>query len=261
MATDKKQKKIACITGAAGGIGQAVCVALAKENFTVVAVDWLPQNEGEPVLRELRGSGHVYIQADISRASDRQKIVRIIRQKLGRLDLLVNNAGVAPKHRLDILQTTEESYDRVMNINLKGTFFLTQAVASYMIELVEKQFVFHPRIVNISSISAYTSSVNRAEYCLSKAGISMLTKLFADRLACYGIYVYEVRPGIIETLMTAGVKEKYNRLIFEENLLPIGRWGKPEDVASAIMAIAQGSFDYSTGAVFDIDGGFHLRRL
>ncbi|HPP12195.1 MAG TPA: 3-ketoacyl-ACP reductase [bacterium] len=255
------RRKVVCITGAAGGIGQALCQALARQKFLVVAVDRLPRPQARHILETLVGRGHLYLSADIASFSERERVVAEIRRKIGRLDLLVNNAGVAPVRRLDLLETTEESYDRVMTINLKGTFFLTQAVARYMVELVEKGVSLHPKIINISSISAYTSSVSRPEYCLSKAGVSVMTKLFADRLAGHGIYVYEVRPGIIETPMTAAVKEKYDRLIFQENLLPIKRWGKPEDVAAAVVAIATGCFDYSTGSVFEVDGGFHLRRL
>jgi NAD(P)-dependent dehydrogenase (short-subunit alcohol dehydrogenase family) len=174
--------------------------------------------------------------------------------------MLVNNAGIAPPKRVDILEATEQSFDRVMEVNLKGPYFLTQLAANWMV----RQKTDHPersfRIVNISSISAYTSSTSRGEYCLSKAGVAMMTKLYADRLAEYGIGVFEIRPGIIATDMTSPVKEKYDKLI-SDGLTPIKRWGQPEDVAKAIRAIAQGLFDFSTGQVLDVDGGFHLRRL
>jgi len=179
---------------------------------------------------------------------------------MGRIDLLVNNAGVSPKVRMDILEVTEESYDRVMTINLKGPFFLTQLVANWMIELKKFRNELEPKIVNISSISAYTSSTSRGEYCISKAGVSMMTKLYADRLSEYGVNVYEIRPGIIFTPMTEPVKEKYDKLI-SEGITPIKRWGTPEDVAKAVVAIAKGYFPFSTGEVFNVDGGFHIRRL
>jgi len=256
-----RERKVACVTGACGGIGQEICLCLAQKNFLVISVDLVEEEKGKNLIQGLKGKGHIYLEADIGSSEGRKKIEGFVREKIKRLDLLVNNAGVAPLQRTDILETTEESYDRVMNINLKGTFFLTQSLARYLISLVESGVVQQPRIINISSISAYASSVNRAEYCLSKAGVSMLTRLFAHRLARYGIYVYEIRPGIIATPMTASVKEKYNRLIFQEDLLPVSRWGKPQDVAAAVLAIAEGYFDYSTGMVFDVDGGFHLRRL
>ncbi len=181
-------------------------------------------------------------------------------EKCGRLDLLVNNAGMAPRQRRDLLETTEESYDEVMAVNLKGPFFLTQRVANLMIELLQQGVIEQPKIINIGSMSAYTASVNRGEYCLSKAGLGMMTALFADRLAEYGILVYEVRPGVIATDMTSVVKERYDRLI-GEGLTPVRRWGQPGDVAQAVLAIAQGYLPFSTGEVINVDGGFHLRRL
>ena len=173
-----------------------------------------------------------------------------------RIDLLVNNAGMAPRERMDLLEMTEASYDEVMTTNLKGPFFLTQLVARRMIELKIGQ----ARIINIGSLSAYTSSVNRGEYCLSKAGMGMMTALFADRLAGCGINVYEVRPGIVRTDMTGAVREKYDHMI-AEGLMPIARWGEPEDVARAVVAIAKGCLPFTTGEVINVDGGFHLRRL
>jgi NAD(P)-dependent dehydrogenase (short-subunit alcohol dehydrogenase family) len=176
--------------------------------------------------------------------------------------LLVNNAGVAPNVRADILEAGEESFDRLIAINVKGPYFLTQLVANWMIELVQspKSEVRNPKIVTVSSISSYTASTNRGDYCMSKAALSMLTPLFASRLAAHGINVYEIRPGIIATDMTAGVKEKYDRLI-GEGLTPMPRWGAPEDVGKAVAAIAEDSFPFSTGEVINVDGGFHLRRL
>lgn len=254
-------KRIACVTGAASGIGLTTAKSLAESGYAVVVVDLLSSTETGDIQNVLAGDGHTYIQADISDKSGRGKILDEIRKCFGRLDLLVNNAGVAPRQRTDILEVSEESYDRVMAINLKGPFFLTQAAGRYMIELVKDGVLERPKIVNISSISAYTSSPARPEYCLSKAGMSMMTKLYADRLAEFGINVYEIRPGIIKTPMTETVQEKYDKMIFEDGLLPIRRWGFPEDVAAAVVSITTGAFDYSTGQVFDIDGGFHLRRL
>ena len=181
--------------------------------------------------------------------------------RYGRIDLLVNNAGVGPRERVDMLHVGEASYDEVMAINLKGPFFLTQRVANEMIGLVRQGRIQRPKIINISSISAYTSSPARAEYCLSKAGLSMTTALWADRLAEFGINVYEIRPGIIQTDLTAVVKDKYDRLILEEGLTPIRRWGQPEDVGKAVLAIAQDLLPFSTGEVINVDGGFHLSRL
>ncbi|MBW2121385.1 MAG: 3-ketoacyl-ACP reductase, partial [Deltaproteobacteria bacterium] len=178
----------------------------------------------------------------------------------GRLDILVNNAGVAPESRVDILEATEESFDRLIEVNLKGPYFLTQRVANWMIEQKREDKRRTPKIINISSVSAYTASPSRGEYCISKAGLSMTTALFAVRLAQYGIGVYEIRPGIMETDMTAPVREKYNRLI-SEGVTPIRRWGTPEDVARAVLAIARDYFPFSTGEVIDVDGGFHLRTL
>jgi len=252
-------KSVGCVTGAASGIGLAIAKSLAGAGYSVVIVDI--REDGQQIVDGLQGEGHLYVKADISSASDRAGILDAIRETYGRFDLLVNNAGVAPRERKDVLEATEESYDRLMAINLKGPFFLTQILARYMIELVQQGRVERPKIINISSISAYTSSTSRGEYCISKAGVSMMTKLFADRLAEYGINVYEIRPGIIRTPMTEPVAAKYDKLILEEGILPIKRWGDPEDVAAAVKAIITGGFEYSTGQVFDVDGGFHLRRL
>jgi len=252
---------IACVTGAAQGIGLAIAGGLADTGWRVVLVDRQDEAKGRQVLKDLKGKGHFYINADISIVAGREKILKAIKEKCRRLHLLVNNAGVAPLERKDILETTEQSYDRVMSVNLKGTFFLTQQVARYMIELVKNDRVTKPKIINVSSVSAYSSSTARPEYCLSKAGVSMVTILYADRLAEYGINVYEIRPGIIKTPMTDAVREKYDRLIGKGGILPIARWGRPEDVAAAVKAIAGGAFEYSTGEIFNVDGGFHIRRL
>jgi NAD(P)-dependent dehydrogenase (short-subunit alcohol dehydrogenase family) len=184
-------------------------------------------------------------------------------KKFGRIDLLVNNAGVAPKVRADLLDAGEESFDRLYAINLKGPFFLSQLVAKQMLQQAPDAEGFRGRLVNITSISVYTASINRGDYCMVKAGLAMMTKLFADRLANDGINVYEIRPGVIATDMTGGVKEKYDKLILhdERGITPIRRWGKPEDIGRAVRAIAEDRFPFSTGAVFDVDGGFHLQRL
>lgn len=255
-------RKVALVTGAAQGIGFAIAEKLAKNDFDIVMDDVLTEEQAKNEIEiiQRRGAEVLYVQADISSAGDREKLLSQIKAKFGRLDFLVNNAGVAPKVRLDILEANEESFDRVMNINLKGPYFLTQKVANYMIE----QKTEHPsnkyNIVNIGSLSSYASSPARGEYCISKAGVSMMTKLYADRLAEFGIFVYEIRPGIIETEMTKVVKEKYDKLI-AEGLLPIKRWGLPEDIAKAVHAIALGYLGYSTGEIINVDGGFHLERL
>lgn len=241
--------KIALVTGVAGGIGFATAKKLLEENVTVVGMDVRDE------MPEALEGEFTYIKGDLSKKEDREAFVNLAISKYGRIDTLVNVAGVAPKVRNDILEMTEESYDFVMGINTKGTLFLTQLVANKMIECGAKG-----SIVNISSMSAYTSSVSRGEYCISKAGVSMITTLFADRLAEYGIMVNEIRPGIIATGMTAKVQEKYDRLI-EGGLLPIKRWGKPEDIAAAVWALTSGLLPYVTGQSIDVDGGFHIQRL
>ncbi len=200
------------------------------------------------------------VQADIGVAAERDFLVRETLDQCGRLDLLVNNAGMAPRQRMDLLQTTETSYDEVMGVNLKGPFFLTQHIANVMIEELQQGTIKQPMIINIGSMSAYTASVNRGEYCISKAGLGMMTALFADRLAEYGILVYEVRPGVINTDMTSGVKQRYDTLI-AGGLTPLKRWGETDDVAQAVLALVQGYLPFSTGEVINVDGGFHLRRL
>ena len=208
------------------------------------------------------GDGFV-VQGDVASAADRTRLVAETVRQFGRLDLLVNNAGVAPKVRADLLDAGEESFDRLFSINLKGPYFLTQLVAKQFLSQARDENGFRGRIVNITSISVYTASINRGDYCMVKAGLAMMTKLFADRLANDGINVYEIRPGVIATDMTGGVKEKYDKLIIhdERGITPIRRWGRPEDVGLAVRAIAEDRFPYSTGAVFDVDGGFGLQRL
>ena len=244
--------KVALVTGVAGGIGFATAELLLKNGYAVVGMDVLPA-----MPQALEGD-FTYCQGDLSKAESRQNYVNTALATYGRIDALVNVAGVAPKVRNDILEMTEESYDFVMNINTKGTLFLTQLVANVM---KNNEGENKGSIVNISSMSGYTSSVSRGEYCISKAGVTMITTLFADRLAEYGICVNEIRPGIIATGMTDKVKAKYDKLIFEDGLLPIKRWGMPEDIAKAVLALVNGSLPYVTGQSVDVDGGFHIRRL
>lgn len=254
----------AIVTGASRGIGKAVAKELACLNYNIV-INYFDFKDGKPddyiaekTAAEINNCQ--ILRGDVSIADDRKKLVEFTKQKFGRCDMLVNNAGVAPVKRTDILEASEESYDRVMNINLKGAYFLTQLVAKWMIEQKKQYPDRDLRIVNIGSMSSYTSSPARGEYCISKAGVSMMTMLYADRLSEFGIGVFEIRPGIIMTDMTSVVKEKYDKLI-AEGITPIKRWGMPEDVAKAIGAIAEGRLDFSTGQVINVDGGFHFRRL
>ena len=263
------ERNVAIVTGASRGIGKGVALELARLGYDVVVnhydftADGQPdESRAETTRQELEALGAKCVtqRGDISSMADRAALVELTMKEFGHCELLVNNAGVGPRKRLDILETTEESYDWVMSINLKGSFFLTQLVANWMVEQKKENVERGFRIVNVSSISAYTSSPSRGEYCISKAGVSMVTALFADRLAESGIGVFEIRPGIIATDMTSVVKEKYDKLIVE-GLTPIRRWGQPEDVGKAVGAIAEGKLDFSTGQVINVDGGFHLRHL
>ena len=245
-------KQVAIVTGAAGGIGFAVAEKLLENGISVVGMDIAPA-----MPKALDGE-FTYVQGDLSKSADRQKVIDAAINAYGKINILVNVAGVAPRVRADILEMTEESYDFVMNINTKGTLFLTQAVAN---QIIKNEGDCKGAIVNISSMSAYTSSTSRGEYCISKAGVSMITALFADRLAEYGVTVNEIRPGIIATGMTSTVQAKYDKLIFEDGILPIKRWGKPEDIAAAVLSLCNGSLPYVTGQSIDVDGGFHIRRL
>ena len=254
-------KRTAVVTGASRGIGLAIARQLGLDGMNVVMVATGPREKNSQAIADLENQGITvgYVQADISSHDDRLRIVDEAVRLFGRIDVLVNNAGVAPLQRADLLEMTEESFDRVVGINTKGNMFLTQAVAKQMIgqePLDGRKGV----IINISSCSSVVSSVNRGEYCVSKAGISMLTTLYADRLASEGILVHEVRPGVIDTDMTSTVHGKYNKLI-DEGVFPIARWGKPEDVANAVSALASDKFMYTTGNYIDVDGGFHIRRL
>ncbi|MBQ9264012.1 MAG: 3-ketoacyl-ACP reductase [Clostridia bacterium] len=246
---------VAFVTGSSRGIGRGIADLLFKEGWQVVYSG--TRKERPDNLPEERD----YVGCDIAREADRQAALAYIIRRYGRVDLLVNNAGVAPLERRDILEMTEESFDRVLGVNLKGTMFMCQMFAREMIaERLAGVPDWQARIVNIGSMSAYTASTSRGEYCISKAGVGMVTKLFADRLAAEGIPVFEVRPGIIDTDMTKEVHETYDRLI-EGGLLPVKRFGAPEDVAKMVLACAGGLLDYSAGQVLDADGGFQLRRL
>lgn len=247
--------KTAFVTGSSRGIGRGIADLLTREGWTVV-YSGTRKERPQDLDPELD-----YFPCDISRAEDRLAAVQYMVSRCGRLDLLVNNAGIAPLERRDILDMTEESFDRVLGVNLKGTLFMTQLAALEMLREKEAGIAdWQPRIVNIGSMSAYTSSTSRGEYCVSKAGVGMVTALFADRLAKEGIPVFEVRPGIIDTDMTKVVHEKYQRLI-EGGLLPVPRFGKPEDIAKMVLACASGLLDYSAGQVLNADGGFSLQRL
>ena len=254
-------KKTAVVTGSSRGIGYAIARQLGLDGFNVVIVATGSREKNIDAIRRLEEEDITvgYVQANVADHDDRLRIVSESVKLFGRIDVLVNNAGVAPLVRADLLEMTEESFDRVVGINTKGNMFLTQAVARQMIsqEPIEKR---KGVIVNISSCSSVVSSTSRGEYCVSKAGISMLTTLFADRLAAEGILVHEVRPGVIATDMTSAVQAKYDRLI-EDGLFPIARWGTPEDVAGAVSALVSDKFLYTTGNYIDVDGGFHIKRL
>lgn len=255
--------KSAIVTGASRGIGRGIALQLAQLGWQIVINYNSNRSAAESTLSDVRnlGADGLIVQANIARLEDHAALVDQTISGFGRIDLLVNNAGIGPRVRVDMLQVGMDSYDEVMDTNLKGPFFLTQRVANAMIEMKQGNIVNAPVIINISSISAYTSSPLRAEYCISKAGLSMTTMLWADRLAEFGINVYEIRPGIIATDLTSVVKEKYDRMIFEEGLTPMRRWGQPEDIGKAVVAIAEGLLPFSTGEVINVDGGFHLARL
>jgi len=246
----------AIVTGGSRGIGLGISKELAKTGYNTVIAGVRPTMDKLDEFEEY-DSKVIYVPADVSKKEARENLLKTALQEFGSVDVLVNNAGVAPKERKDILEISEEDIDYLMDINFKGSFLLSQIVAKQMMTQTTRM---PQRIINISSISAYTSSINRGEYCVSKAAVSMTTKLFADRLAQEGIRVFELRPGIIETDMTAGVKEKYDKLI-GEGLIPIGRWGKPSDIAGVVVMLCKREFDYCTGDIINIDGGFHIRRL
>ncbi|MBN2030581.1 3-ketoacyl-ACP reductase [bacterium] len=253
---------VALITGAARGIGYAIAEHLAKARFDIVINDIIDEESLSNKLSAIEklGSAVLTCQADISKKSDREKMLTRIKEKFGKINILVNNAGVAPLERKDILEASEESFDRLININLKGPYFLTQSIANWMITLKNETEIFEGAIINITSISATVASPNRGEYCISKAGLSMSSKLWSVRLAEFGIPVYEIRPGIIKTDMTVSVREKYDKLI-NEGLTLQKRWGLPDDVGKAVASLARRDFPYSTGQVITVDGGLTIERL
>ncbi|HEY3245217.1 MAG TPA: 3-ketoacyl-ACP reductase [Phycisphaerae bacterium] len=258
------EQRIALVTGGSRGIGRAISVEVARVGYGVVVnyrTDAGAADETRRRVAEL-GAPCAVCQADVSIAAQRDHLIDFVLGTFGRMDLLVNNAGIAPPVRTDILHTEEDMFDRLLAINLKATYFMSQLAARAMVRLVEEKKIERPMIVNISSIRAYTAAKNYGEYCVSKAGVRMVTRLFANRLAEYGINVYEVCPGIIETDMTGSeaVRAYYNEKL-AAGMAPINRWGTPRDVALAVAAIARGDFPFSTGEVFNVDGGFHLRSL
>ncbi|MFV2105687.1 3-ketoacyl-ACP reductase [Micromonospora sp. LOL_015] len=255
--------RVAIVTGGSRGIGRGIVLSLAAAGYDVV-VNYArnataAQQVGEQV--EALGQRALLVGADVSVSADRQRLVDQTVAIFGRIDLLVNNAGVAPDVRADLLDATEESFARLIDINLKGPYFLTQLVGRTMIGQLADGVVEAPKIVIVSSISAYTASVNRGDYCVAKAGLAMTTQLYAARLAEQGINVYEIRPGIIATDMTGPVQAKYDDLILNQGLTPIRRWGQPDDVGRAVVAVATDLLPFSTGQVIDVDGGFHVRTL
>jgi len=256
-------KPVAVITGASRGIGRSVAIALADEGYDIAAIARSVDSEGMELLGpeiEKRGAEFFPVGLDISCTSCQKEVVANILERYGRIDVLVNNAGVAPLQRNDVLDMTEESYERVMNINLKGPVFFAQKVAKEMIWLNQQMSDYKPLIIFITSVSAVRSSTNRAEYCISKSGLSMASTIFADRLSREGILVYEVRPGIIKTDMTTKIKDKYDKLI-SEGLVPQKRWGLPEEIGRAVASISRGDWNFSTGMIFEISGGLNIHRL
>ncbi|MGE5420557.1 MAG: 3-ketoacyl-ACP reductase [Chloroflexota bacterium] len=256
-------KPVAVITGASRGIGRSVAIALAAEGYDIAAIARSIDSEGMEILGpevEKNGGQFFPIGLDISCTGCHKEVVSNILERYGRIDVLVNNAGVAPLQRNDLLDMTEESYDRVMNINLKGPVFLAQKVAKEMIWLKQQIQGYKPVIVFVTSVSSVRSSTNRAEYCMSKSGLSMASTIFADRLSNEGILVFEIRPGVISTDMTAKMKDKYDKLI-SEGLVPQKRWGMPEDIGRAVASISRGDWNFSTGMVFEISGGLNIHRL
>ena len=253
--------KTAIVTGGGRGIGMGIVRELAAAGYIVAVIGSSPAERYGEALEALREEGHeiAYFQGDLADTAASRRCAAQVAERYGRIDVLVNNAGVAPQVRADLLEMTEESFDRVVGTNTRGTMFMTQAVAKQMLEQEPVEGA-RGTIINISSISAEVSSINRGEYCVSKAGIYMLTRLYADRLAPEQIFVYEIRPGIIQTDMTAKVREKYDAL-FASGACPIARWGLPEDIGRAAAALCSGSFRYTTGQVIFVDGGLHIQRL
>jgi NAD(P)-dependent dehydrogenase (short-subunit alcohol dehydrogenase family) len=260
--TGSERRRVAAVTGGARGIGLGISTALATEGFDLAICGQRAEADVAPTLDALRETGArvVYARADVGNTADRAAFMDAIRAAYGALHVLVNNAGIAPKVRADILEAGEESFDELVRVNLKGPYFLSQAAARFMIEQRGADETWKGCIVNITSISAEVASVNRGDYCLTKAALGMSNKLWSARLAEHGIPVYEVRPGVIKTDMTAGVTAKYDALI-AQGLIPQNRWGLPEDVGRAVASLTRGDFPYSTGQVLMVDGGMTLQRL
>jgi len=256
-------ERVALVTGGARGIGLGISEALAREGYVLAVCGTRSAEAAAPQLEALQQCGGevCYIQADVSLAADRSRLLEAVRARFGALHVLVNNAGVAPQVRADLLDASEESFERVMRINLQGPYFLTQAVARWMVEQRRVDAAFCGCIVNIGSVSAEVASVLRGEYCVAKAGVTMMTRLFASRLGQEGVTVYEVRPGIIRSDMTGPVQDKYDALIADSDLLIQKRWGEPEDVGRAVASLARGDFPYSTGQIVHVDGGLSVQRL
>ncbi len=252
-------KPVALVTGGSRGVGRGICLELAGAGFAV-AINFVANEEAARRTKQLLGSqaDSLLCRGDVAVAADRERLLDQVLAHWGRIDLLVNNAGITSVGRRDLLEATEESWDRVLAVNLKGPYFLIQRVAREMVRLRPK--LINPTIINITSLSSYAASTNRGDYCISKAGLSMVTCLYALRLADLGIRVFEVRPGIIETDLTSGVRDRYSRLV-EEGLFPIRRWGAPADVGKAVALLATGAFPYSTGDAINVDGGFHVRKF
>ena len=255
-------KRVALITGGSRGIGFGIAKHLAQNGFDIAINGVRSRDAVGEIITELHSTGAdvLYCQGNTGLPGDRQRILQEVKDHFGKLHVLVNNAGIAPRERRDLLEMTEESFDEVLTVNLKGAFFLAQQSANWMIEQKKADNNFSGCIINVNSVSANVASINRGEYCISKAGLSMVTQLLAVRLGGHDIPVYEVRPGVISTDMTAGVKEKYDKLI-GDGLTVQQRWGKPDDVGKAVSALALGNFPYSTGQVILIDGGLTLRRF
>jgi len=250
---------VALVTGGYRGIGLGIATALAKEGHRVVISGRRDRSEAGAALASLGGEAQ-YVQADVSVAADRKRLVDAVERRFGRLDVLVNNAGIAPRVRADILEASEDSFDELIAVNLKGPYFLTQQVAQWMVRQRRADHGYRGCIVNVSSCSATVASVNRGDYCISKAGIAMATRLWTVRLAEFGIDVYEIRPGIIQTDMTKTVTEKYDALI-AGGLLLEKRWGTPADIGRAVAMLARGDLPYASGSVLNLDGGMTIERL
>jgi NAD(P)-dependent dehydrogenase (short-subunit alcohol dehydrogenase family) len=256
------RKPVALVTGGARGIGFGIAQALAREGFDLAICGTRDAAAAESSLQTLRGlnAAVLYVQADISDRRARPSLIEAVRERFGRLHVLVNNAGIAPKLRADMLEATEESFAEVLRVNLQGPYFLTQRCAQWMIEQKRADAAWRGCVVNISSASATVASTNRGDYCISKAGVSMATQLWAARLGEFAIPVYEIRPGLIQTDMTEPVRAKYDKII-AGGLLVERRWGAPEDIGKAVAMLARGDLPYATGQVLNLDGGLTLPRL